>query len=193
MTTQTTIPTTAEIIDRLKSALGVSTDTEVAESLSITPNTLAVKKTRNSSILDEVLHLAQRENIDLNGLLLSVPKKAKYNIILQDEKGSKVDEIRLSKQYMQSVGLVPESLLVFKQENGDLHIVDTRVQKIIASGIYAISTDNGTLLKRAILRLDGSVVFPNTSPKNPEERLEKSDVSKLRIIGRTALMLAPPD
>ncbi|ANA41747.1 hypothetical protein A2G06_16530 (plasmid) [Geobacter anodireducens] len=188
--------TTTELVDRLKEILGVKSDGEVADSLSISRASLSMKKARNSSILNEVLCLAQRKNIDLNRLLLGIESTHKGTsdiVTLRDEKGNDVHEIHPGRKFLESRNLAPDALIVIRQDNGNLHLVDTSVQKITNAGIYAIATENGILLKRATIRLDGSVLFPSQTPGIPPEQIQKSEVVNLQIIGRSALMLAPPE
>lgn len=191
--------TTTELIERLKKLLGVKSDGEVADRLSISRAALSMKKVRNSPILNEVLSLAQREYIDLNWLLLGnepvqvIGGDAGDLVTLSDEKGREVSEFKPSSKYLQSRNLDPGSLVVVRHENGDLSLVDTQVSKITIAGIYAISTDDTVLLRRATMRLDGSILFPSKTPDIPPEQIDKSAANKLRILGRVALVFAAAD
>ncbi len=191
--------TTTELIERLKTFLGVKSDGEVADRLSISRAALSMKKVRNSSILNEVLILAQREYIDLNRLLLGEePIQGTREdegdfAILRDERGSEVHELKLSRRYLQSWNLDPENLVVLRDGQGNLFLIDKRVKKITSDGIYAINTDGTVLLKQATMRLDGSILFPSKAPEIPPEQISKSDADKLRIVGRVALVVAAPE
>lgn len=190
MPKKTTTPTTAEIVERLKSQFGVNTEGEVADMLSLNPATLSMKKSRNSSILDEVLCLAHEKGIDLNRLLLG--KKTEW-ITLRNDKGAEVQEIQISKKYLDELALDPNTLIVVRQGIAKMYLIDTTVTKITSDGIYAISTENGVLLKRATIRLDGSIIFPSSSNDIPPEHIDKPNVNDLNIVGRAVLILTLPE
>jgi hypothetical protein len=186
--------TTTEIIERLKDVLNVKSDGEVADFLRIKRPALSMKKIRNSSIVDDVLHLAQRMELDLNQILIKDSKA--FPVFFRDESGNKTNEIHLSRAFLEARGLDPESLIVINQEGqlfDNLHLVDTRVTRINSDGIYAIATENNVLLKQATIRLDGSILFPSRIPEIPAENIDKSSAKTLHVVGRTVLMLAPPD
>lgn len=63
-----------EIIDKLKSILGYKTDLELADLLSIKPNTLASWKARGKVRYERIIKIAIRLKIDLNEIFLSNPK-----------------------------------------------------------------------------------------------------------------------
>lgn len=190
MPKETTVPTTAEIVERLKSQFGVNTEGEVADMLFLSRAALSMKKSRNSSILNEVLCLAHEKGIDLNRLLLG--KETEW-ITLRNDNGAEVHEIQISKKYLDELTLDLNTLIVVRQGTTRMHIIDTTVTKINSDGIYAISTENGTLLRRATVRLDGSVIFPSSSADIPPEHIDKANVNDLNIIGRTVLILTPPE
>ncbi|MRR08411.1 MAG: hypothetical protein EG828_16125 [Deltaproteobacteria bacterium] len=191
--------TTTELIERLKKLLGVKSDGEVADRLSISRAALSMKKVRNSPILNEVMHLAREQCIDLNWLLLGaepvhvIRGGVEDAVLLRDEKGREVSELKPSSKYLQSRNLDPGSLVVVRHENGDLSLVDTRVNKITTAGIYAISTGDSVLLRRATMRLDGSILFPSKTPDIPPEQIDRSAAEKLLVLGRVALVFAAAD
>lgn len=183
-------PTTTEIVERLKIHFGVNTEGEVADMLLLSRAALSMKKSRNSSILNEVLCLAHKKGIDLNRLLLG--KEAEW-ITLRSDNGSEVQEIQISKKYLKDLSLDPSTLIVVRQGITGMHLIDTTVTKITSDGIYAISTENGTVLRRATIRLDGSVIFPSNSAVIPPEHIDKATVNDLSIVGRAVLVLTPPE
>ncbi len=191
-------PTTPELIERLKKILHVTSDGEVADALSINRPSLVMKKARNTSILNEVVALAHHKNLDLNKLLLSGSDQDaagddNEHVSLPDNNGTVAPEIRLCKKYLQEMGLDSESLIAIRKTPLHIHIVDTRHNKITETGIYAVSTVNGVFLKSATTRLDGSVIFPSDTPKIPAEHVVKEEVEHLNIIGRSVLVVGPPE
>lgn len=182
--------TTAELVERLKKQLDVNTEGEIADKLSITSASLSMKKKRNSSILKEVLNLAQEMDLDLNRLLLG--KKTEW-ISLRDENEGEVLALQLNKKYLDELGLDRSNLVVIRQGTTAIHIIDTSIKKITSDGTYAISTHNGPVLKQTTMRLDGSVIFPSRSAGVPPEHLNKSGINKLEIIGKSVLLLSQPE
>ena len=184
--------TTTELVDRLKAILKIKSEQELAEYLSMSPSSLSMRKSRNGSILQEVLLLAKQKNLDLNGLLLGREEDTDL-VTLHDEKGVKARDIFFRKKFFESRNLNPDTLFVFRQENGNIHFVDSSINKITTPGIYLINTENGALLKHATIRLDGSILFPSHTDVIPAEVIEKTEVPNLQIIGRSVLTLAPTD
>lgn len=62
-----------EVINRLKNILGLKTDLELAELLSIKPNTLASWKVRETLRYDKIIQIGIKLKIDLNEIFLSNP------------------------------------------------------------------------------------------------------------------------
>ena len=66
------LPSTAEIIERIKLSKGLRSDGEVARALGIKPQTLATSKMRSSIPFEAIIGLCDREGYSLDFLVRGV-------------------------------------------------------------------------------------------------------------------------
>lgn len=91
------------------------------------------------------------------------------------------------------LGLSPEHLALVEVagdsmaptlSDGDLVLVDTRIDRLRDDAIYVLARDGDLIVKRLQRRLDGSVQIGSDNPVYPPEILAAGAAEQLRVIGR---------
>ncbi len=68
--------------------------------------------------------------------------------------------------------------------DGDLLLVDRAIDRVVSNGIYVLVFNGAVLVKRIIVRLDGSLILKSDNELYGEEAVPKDATSELIIEGR---------
>ena len=122
-----------------------------------------------------------------------------YNVEASAGHGSDVDyeeqisQIAFRKDWLRAKGLYVKDLSTIKVKgdsmeptlaDGDIVLVDNRIQSIIDDAIYIIQTDNHLIVKRLQQALDGSLIIISDNPRYKAYQLDPAQASGLKIAGR---------
>lgn len=183
---------TIELVEHLKTILGIDTDASLAKLLGLTPAALGMLKKRNGSIADGIIQLAEREGLDLNLLFFG---RCHPGDILQQSSREGFD-LTLINDYLQSKGFSDDNILILQVKTnipplqiGDIAIIDTRETHITVSGIYLFSHGQTPILRKIIVNIDGSLQIPATS-LDSEEKVPPAQAKQLQPSGRVILTLS---
>lgn len=119
--------TVNQILDRLKAALGIKTDTQLAHELLVKPNTISSYRDRNSMDFTRIFAICERKKLDLNYIIFDATN------ISEEVTASRREMLKLIGQHelrMESFiealsNLVPEEILDRLKDlvNGDLKLM----------------------------------------------------------------------
>lgn len=68
--------------------------------------------------------------------------------------------------------------------NGDLVLIDTRVERIVGSSVYVLQHDGHLLVKRIQQMLDGALVIKSDNPAYAPEHVPAALAADVRVVGR---------
>jgi phage repressor protein C with HTH and peptisase S24 domain len=69
-------------------------------------------------------------------------------------------------------------------QHGDLVLLDTSVESVKESGIFAVSVDDRVFVKRIQPRYDGSLQVVSDNPIYPPEKISATDAAAFKIVGQ---------
>ncbi|PKR90908.1 hypothetical protein CXZ10_06055 [Pleomorphomonas diazotrophica] len=69
-------------------------------------------------------------------------------------------------------------------QHGDLVLLDTTVESVKESAIFAVSVDDRVFVKRIQPRYDGSLQVVSDNPVYPPEKISATDAAALKIVGQ---------
>lgn len=69
-------------------------------------------------------------------------------------------------------------------QHGDLVLLDTAVESVKESGIFAVSVDDRVFVKRIQPRYDGSLQVVSDNPVYPPEKISATDAAAFNIVGQ---------
>jgi phage repressor protein C with HTH and peptisase S24 domain len=93
------------------------------------------------------------------------------------------NRLGLSPQHLALVEVVGDSMAP-TLSNGDLALIDTRIDRLKDDAIYALAVAGDLIVKRLQRHLDGSVQISSDNPAYPPEILTPGAAEQLRVIGR---------
>lgn len=68
--------------------------------------------------------------------------------------------------------------------NGDLVLIDTRVERVVGSSVYVLQHDGHLLVKRIQQMMDGSLVIKSDNPAYSPETVPAEQAGDVRVVGR---------
>lgn len=104
-----------------------------------------------------------------------------------------ISQLAFRKDWLKSKGLQQNKLATLKARgdsmeptlhDGDLLLVDTRIEKIIDDAIYIIHADHHLIVKRLQQSLDGSISIISDNQRYEKQRLSPEQAKALKIAGR---------
>jgi phage repressor protein C with HTH and peptisase S24 domain len=106
----------------------------------------------------------------------------------------KVGQMAFRKDWLRGKGLEPERLALIKARgdsmeptlsDGDLLLIDTRVEKITDDSIYIIQADNHLIVKRIQQNLDGSLsIISDNNERYDKQFIDPERAKQIKIAGR---------
>lgn len=114
-----------------------------------------------------------------NGDLMTTKKKASHAIRLDllSRLGMTIDDAAMI--------LMPGDNMVPTMYDGDMVVVDLRVNQMVGPAIYAFVAGGMTRVSRMFPTINGSVSILNDNPAYPQERIDNCDLSgSIEILGK---------
>jgi phage repressor protein C with HTH and peptisase S24 domain len=182
-----------DIVDRMKSVVGVSKDVDLADHLGGARSSLSVWKKRGSIPLDECMRIATEQNVSLDWLilgrgepeLLSAPRDASRDALFVDlplfdmgtETTDPVQEAwwTMPRSWLLQEGLPVEDAAILRVagdghaggiEDGQMVLIDRRHRP--NDGVYLVRFGGALRIKRVQHRVDSSLLL--TSDNDAYER-----------------------
>jgi len=229
-----------DVTERIKKALKINHDYELASLMNMKPTTFNSRKKSNSLPYEELLLLADTEKLNFNWLLTGqgnalntdaqtdltykqalspqfqaqeqrnhyriAPKSWEefelvpfYDVEASAGAGALVDqeqiasEMAFRRDWLKEMGLQMAHCALIKARgdsmeetihDGDLLLVDTRIDAIKDDAIYIIQTDHVLIVKRVQHALDGSLIIISDNDKYENQTISPMQADKLKVAGR---------
>lgn len=122
-----------------------------------------------------------------------------YDVEVSAGHGSLVDQelqtgqMAFKKDWLKQMNLQPDKCALIKARgdsmeptiyDGDLLLVDTRVDSIIDDTIYIVQTENRLIVKRIQQTLDGSLTIISDNKKYREQSISRDQANDVKIAGK---------
>lgn len=203
MTEQTII--LSEIFTRIKTALKISSDAELAEKFNVPLRRLQTWKSRNTIPTELIISLSSQNGLDLNYVWCGTETakeepqdttytKPKKNSLPHDELKSDqlVDTIQMDNRWLRySLNVEPENIVLVRVRgnnmspwavDGDLVIVNRAETTIINDAPYIINSNDVLMIKRLVDIHDGTIIAKSDSAYCSDEIFPEDNLPE--IIGR---------
>lgn len=196
-----------DIVDRMKSVIGVSKDVDLADHLGGARSTLSVWKKRGSIPVDECIRIATEKNISLDWLMLGrgEPQLAQsgleacselfVDLPLFDMATASTDPIQeawwtMPRSWLQVEGVPVEDAAILRVagdahaggiEDGQMVLLDRRQRP--RDGVFLVVFGGALRIKRIQHLVDGSLRLTTDSNDYAADLVSEKDVSEFEIIG----------
>lgn len=123
--------------------------------------------------------------------LYDVEASAGHGAVVGEE--TQLCQLAFRKDWLINKGLQKDRLVTIKTKgdsmeptlhDGDLLLVDTRVEKILDDSIYIIQDDHHLIVKRVQRALGGALAIISDNPRYKEQHLTPEQAESLKITGR---------
>lgn len=150
----------------------------------------------SNSIQQHVINDVKGENLEERNDFALIPMydveaSAGHGAVVGEE--LQISQLAFRKDWLKSKGLQQNKLATIKTKgdsmeptlyDGDLLLVDTRIEKIIGDSIYIINADQHLIVKRLQQSLDGSIAIISDNQRYEKQRLNPEQGKALKIAGR---------
>lgn len=194
-----------DIVDRMKSVVGVSKDVDLADHLGGARSTLSVWKKRGSIPLDECIKLALDKNISLDWLMLGRGRQQLdtggdrgalfVDLPLFDMGKASTDPIQeawwtMPRSWLEQEGLPVEDAAILRVagdshaggiEDGQMVLIDRRPRP--KDGVYLVVFGGALRIKRVQHMVDGSMRLTADDDAYSADLVGEKDVPGFEIIG----------
>lgn len=218
-----------DVILRLKNRLNITQDNDFANIIGMKPATYHARKKAQSLPFDEILSIANQENIDLNWLFFGIYPKFKPAITIEEHKNinyideftvkirhefslvpfydveasagngslieqeQKLGEMAFRNDWLAAKGLNSSHCALIKARgdsmeptlfDGDLLLVDLRVNEVKDDAIYILLADNRLIVKRVQVLFNDTLAIISDNPFYATQKIKLDDTEKLNVVGK---------
>ena len=196
-----------DIVDRMKSVVGVSKDVDLADHLGGARSTLSVWKKRGSIPVDECLKLAREKNISLDWLMLgrgkaelgAVDEQAESDLFVDlplfDMAKASTDPIQeawwtMPRSWLEYEGIAVDDAAILRVagdahaggiEDGQMVLIDRRQRP--KDGVFLVVFGGALRIKRVQHMVDGSLRLTADDEAYSADLVSEKDVPRFEIIG----------
>ncbi|GGY12769.1 LexA family transcriptional regulator [Massilia dura] len=196
------------IVNRMKTVLGVESDTDAAKILGGTRSMLSLWKNRGSVPFQQCIEMAEKHNISLDWLVLGRGSKEvatadavqpisdlyveveHFDAATLYAENGKLTSWTLPRTWLEQQGLEAASTWVVRAAgdsmaptitDGQLVIVDRRVKDV--DGVYLVDTGKSTRFRRLQRMMDGSIRLLCDNPAYAPDTIPAGDVLAFDPVG----------
>lgn len=200
-----------EIVNKLKTMLGLRRDNQLAERLGMTKATLSARIKRNSLPVDKIKILCTNSNIDYEELVSSSPSQAGdfvsiplYDVHAAAGGGSIVETehvktmMSFSRSVLEDLNVPPKSLACLYVSGdsmeptiraGELVVIDTSDTTFaFDGGVYILRIDSTLLIKRLIRQSAEEIEVVSDNKERSSFKISTKEIDgNYAIVGRVVL------